>query len=190
MKKQIITLAGRLGSGKSSTAKLVAAKLGYKHFSSGDLFRQIAAEWGEDLLDANKAAESNRKIDDMVDGRLQEIGTTDDEVVIDSRTAWHWIPESFKVYLYLDTTVAAERIISKKHERDDANENIPDDPSEYAKTLEERYASENKRYATLYGIDPSVHDNYDLVIDTSTLDLEGVADRICEEYRKWAPVHS
>lgn len=184
-KKNIITIAGRLGGGKSSTAKLVASKLGYRHFSSGDLFREIAAEQGEKLLDANKAAEQDRTIDDLVDHRLQEIGKTESEMVIDSRTAWHWIPDSFRVYLYLDTVVAAERIIKKKYERANANEEIPDDPNEYAKELEARYASENKRYAALYGIDPSVHDNYDLVIDTSTLDLEGVAQKICDEYQSW-----
>ena len=42
MKKEIITIAGSLGSGKSSTARAVASALRFRHFSSGDLFRQIA----------------------------------------------------------------------------------------------------------------------------------------------------
>ncbi|MGZ6005361.1 MAG: nucleoside monophosphate kinase, partial [Candidatus Saccharimonadales bacterium] len=53
MKRQIITIAGRPGSGKSTTAKMVASKLSFEHFSSGDLFRAIAKEWGIDVLQAN-----------------------------------------------------------------------------------------------------------------------------------------
>jgi cytidylate kinase len=52
-KKHIITIGGRPSSGKSSTAKAVAAALGYDHFSSGDLFRQLGKEHGIDVLQAN-----------------------------------------------------------------------------------------------------------------------------------------
>ena len=43
-KKEIITIAGANGSGKSSTAKKLALQLKFKHFSSGDFMRQIARE--------------------------------------------------------------------------------------------------------------------------------------------------
>lgn len=184
-KKHIITIAGRLGSGKSSTAKHLATKLGYQHFSSGDLFREIAAQHGEDLLSANKSAERNSNIDNLVDSRLQEIGKNEDNKVIDSRTAWHWIPHSFKVYLYLDTAVAARRIIAAIEERANANEEIPKNPDEYAKQLEERIASENSRYMALYGINPALPENYDLVIDTAKHDLNQVVEIIRSEYEKW-----
>ncbi len=184
-KKHIITIAGRLGSGKSSTAKSIAEKLGYEHFSSGDLFRAIGAERSQSLLDANIAAEKDSSIDELVDQRLREIGTNEDYKVIDSRTAWHWMKQSFKVYLTLPTDIAAERIIAKMHERHDANEEIPESAHEYEKLLEERYASENKRYDMLYGINPAEISNYDLVIDTARYDLVQVVDMILDEYRRW-----
>ena len=184
-KKQIITIAGRLGSGKSSTAKLLAEKLGYVHFSSGDLFREIAAQHGHDILTANKSAENDYAIDHMVDQRLRDIGETGGDLVIDSRTAWHWVPKSFKVYLHLDTEKAAERILAKMHERAEANEHIPEDPIEYSKVLDERYASENRRYETLYSIDPSDETNYDLVIDTDLYSLDDVVERIYGAYMNW-----
>lgn len=182
---KIITVAGKLGSGKSSTAKQLADKLGYQHFSSGDLFRSIAAEQARSVLDANKAAEEDSTIDHLVDQRLREIGEQETEKVIDSRTAWHWIPQSFKVYLELPTEVAAKRIIDKMHERNDANEDIPESPSEYSRQLEARFASENKRYKALYDIDPSNRSNYDLVIDTSTTPLEEVVQQILTAYQTW-----
>ena len=40
-KKHIITLSGRPGSGKSSTADKVAELLGYTRFSSGNMVREV-----------------------------------------------------------------------------------------------------------------------------------------------------
>ncbi len=74
MKKKIITIAGLPGSGKSSTAKGVAVALGYEHFSSGDLFRKIAAERGLTIEEINLVAEKQKEIDHQVDERLVEIG--------------------------------------------------------------------------------------------------------------------
>lgn len=186
-KKHIITIAGRVGSGKSSTAKLVAERLGFRHFSSGDLFREIASRNQMDLLSANKNAEMNPDIDHQVDSRLREIGKKESNLVIDSRTAWHWIPEAFKVYLTLDTHLAAERIIADRADKQTAvNENIPSDVATYTGQLDDRYASENKRYMALYGIDPSILENYDLVIDTSQHNLHEVAEIVERAYRSWA----
>jgi len=185
IKKQIITIAGRLGSGKSSTAKMLANQLEYEHFSSGDLFREIALEQGNDVLAANKSAELDAKIDHLVDGKLREIGETQNKKVVDSRTAWHWMPDSYKVYLMLDSTVAAKRIIAKMHERASANESIPSSVEEYAEQLNERMQSENKRYKNLYSIDPSVLENYDLVIDTAVHSLEEVVEIIQTSYKEW-----
>lgn len=72
MKKELITIAGSPGSGKSSTAKALAAALQYRHFSSGDLFRQLAAERGESIEAMNISAEVQRDIDLSVDKLLQD----------------------------------------------------------------------------------------------------------------------
>lgn len=182
----IITVAGRVGSGKSSSAKAVAEALGYRHFSSGDLFREIASRQQMDLLTANQNAEKNADIDHQVDSRLREIGETESKLVVDSRTAWHWMPASFKVYLTLDTLVASRRIIENIDDRgSDANENIPADVDEYAKLLDERYQSENRRYMNLYQIDPSIESNYDLVIDTGKYSLDEVVKLILDAYSNW-----
>lgn len=184
-KTHIITIAGKLGSGKSSTAKNVARQLGYDHFSSGDLFREVAAKQGEDVLQANLSAEKDATIDHLVDQRLRDIGETETNKVIDSRTAWYWIPQSFKVYLTLDTNVAARRIINAMSERKLANENIPESVAEYAASLDKRYESENKRYLSLYKINPALTENYDLVINTAEHSLDDVVDTIVAAYKKW-----
>ena len=92
MKREIVTVAGSPGAGKSSTAKAVAAALGFRHFSSGDLFRQLAAERGESIEAMNLSAEVQRDIDLDVDKLLQEKYRAEDRLVIDSRMAWRWMP--------------------------------------------------------------------------------------------------
>src|ERR1035437_6878459 len=145
-RKEIITICGGLGSGKSSTAKLVAQKLGFKHFSSGDFFRQVGLELGLSINEVNKRAETDKKIDEMTDQKLRDMHNSE-KVVIDSRTAFHWIPESFKVYLDLSPDIAKERILHN------IKENALRAQSEQATTSEEvfqkmtaRFESEQKRY--------------------------------------------
>src|SRR3989344_6087784 len=108
MQKHIITICGLPGSGKSSTAIGVAAALGYKHFSSGDLFRAMAKERNITVEEINKRAELEQEIDHAVDERLRQMAD-DDQLVIDSRMAFHWMPMSFKVFLKINPHIAAER---------------------------------------------------------------------------------
>lgn len=184
-KKEIITIAGKPGSGKSTTSKRLAASLGFKHFSSGDLFRSIGKERGIDVLETNLVAETEREIDKLVDERLQELGAHENKLVIDSRMAWHWMPYSFRVYLDLDVEVAAKRILNCLDEHRIQAENIPDSPQAYALELQKRLDSETKRYMNLYNVNPYDISNYDLVINTAVNDLDQVETLILEQYKNW-----
>lgn len=187
-KKHIITIAGRPGSGKSTTAKGVAKQLGYKHFSSGDLFRQVSKEHGVDVLQLNLDAERVEGIsdvDELVDQKLRDIGKTENEIVIDSRMAWHWMPGSFKVFLDLDLKTAAQRILSSMTlERMEA-ENIPSTPEEYAKVLLKRLESESRRYKKMYDVDPYHVENYDLIVDTRVYGPEEAITYVMKKYKEW-----
>jgi len=184
-KKEIITINGGLGSGKSSTANKVAEILGYSRFSSGDFFRQVGVELGLSVTELNIRGETDPKIDFMTDEKLR--GMRDAEkIVIDSRTAYHWIPESFKVYLELPPEIAKKRILKN------LKENPLRQQTEKASTIEEvyekmkqRFESEQKRYWALYKINNAEKNNYNLVIDTNKNNLEEVVNIIVTEYKKW-----
>ena len=184
MRKQIITIAGSLGSGKSSTARAVASVLGFRHFSSGDLFRQLAAERGESIEAMNISAEAQRDIDLKVDNLLREMYRTDEQLVIDSRMAWHWMPLSFKVFLVLDPNTAAERIFN--HLRDEGRmSEAATSIDEVRKSIDRRFASEQKRYAALYGVNATDPLNFDIVINTKHNDLKTVTEIVSSAYRAW-----
>jgi len=184
MRKQIITIAGSLGSGKSSTARAVASTLRFKHFSSGDLFRQLAVERGESIEAMNISAEVQRDIDLKVDNLLQEMYRTDDKLVIDSRMAWHWMPFSFKVFLVLDPDTAAARIFDHLQDEGRMSENATS-VQEVRQSIDRRFASEQKRYAALYGVSTTDPLNFDIVINTRHNDLKRVTAIVSAAYRAW-----
>ncbi len=184
MKKQIITLAGSPGSGKSSTAKAVAAALGFRHFSSGDLFRQLAAQRGESIEAMNISAEAQRDIDLKVDNLLQDMYGHEERLVIDSRMAWCWMPASFKVFLMLDPGTAAQRIFDHLQQEGRISEDATS-VEEVRASIDRRFASEQKRYATLYGIDATNAANFDVVFNTRHNDLRTVTAMVAAAFTAW-----
>ena len=70
MRKLVITIDGPAGSGKSTTAKLVAKKLGYAYLDTGAMYRAMtvkALRNGLDLEDANGLARQAQETDITVE---------------------------------------------------------------------------------------------------------------------------
>ncbi|MFA7191714.1 MAG: AAA family ATPase [Candidatus Paceibacterota bacterium] len=190
MKKHLITIAGNNGSGKSTTSKKIANTLGYTHKSTGDFMRSIALEKGVTLQELGSIAEKDPTIDKMLDDSNLEIGKMDN-VVLDSRLGFYFIPDSFKVFLKCDSKIAATRFLKSAVENPDRlNENLSksEDVSDIARSFDIRLESEKKRYDDLYGIkDHTDTSNFDLVIDTSLPEnsKERVPQIIIEVYNQW-----
>ncbi len=185
MKKNIITIAGKPGSGKSTTSKKLCEKLRYEHFSSGDFFRQVGLERGLDLATLSSLAEKDRSIDELTDEKVRGMGEKE-KIIIESRLAFYWIPDSFKVYLDLDLKTCAQRMFK------DLEINPSRKESENCSTLEEmeiklgaRFESEKKRYKEMYGVDPQDFSQYDLVINTNENSVENISAQIESSYKDW-----
>lgn len=187
IKKHIIAISGMLGAGKSTTARRLAEELGYMHFSSGDLMRAIGKEHGiDDIREVNFENEKNNyKFDHIVDERLRQIGVNDDELIVDSRMAWHWMPQAFKVFLDISLDDAVPRIMASISPERRATERIPDDPEVYKQLLQERMDSENRRYDALYGVNLYNLEQYDLVLNTKDMPFDEVVERVLDAYGSW-----
>lgn len=187
MKKHIITIAGVPGSGKSSTADSVAKALNYQRFSSGDFMRNIALDMGISLNELSKVAESDSgEIDKKIDDQVRKAGEGEN-LVIDSRLAFHWIPESFKVFLDLPLEISRERIFKnlQSNKLRIESEGLADIDEVYKK-ITDRLESEKKRYRELYGIpDHTDKKNFDLVVDTNKNNLEQVVEIVLTKYKEW-----
>lgn len=184
VKKHIITINGFPGSGKSSAAKGVAKKLGYEHFSSGDLYRKMAADRGLTVEELNYAAEKQKEIDFEVDKLITSLGSEKNNLVMDSRMGFHFIPDSFKVFLDLDPKTAAERTFAHIRNQGRESQSGASAQEVLEKTLKRR-ASEQKRYQSLYGVDINDTSQFDLVVDTARHNLDQVIEIVVDGYQKW-----
>lgn len=179
--KDKISLAGDLGSGKSTVADILISRLGAEYYSTGAIVRSIAARHGMTVVELNVYMETHPEIDHEIDDGLKELSKLDKPLVIDSRMAWHFTEGTFKVYLSTDPETSALRIMRANRQ------------GEHETTLEATVAqtkarreSEKKRYMEQYGVDIKDLTNYSLVVDTTNATPDAVAERIISSFDLWS----
>ncbi|MDP3985548.1 MAG: cytidylate kinase family protein [bacterium] len=170
----IITLSGLPGSGKSTVGRMVAEHLGYQFYSMGDLRGKMAMDRGITIDELNEIGKSEDWTDREVDEYQKKLGETEDNFVIDGWVSFHFIPQSFKVFLDIDPTVGATRIF--EHQRPDEAQNVS--VQETQKRLAKRVSDTDARYQKYYGVSFLDRSQFDLVIDTSDKTPEEVAGLI------------
>ena len=175
-----ISLAGDLGSGKSTVSDILIDRLGAEYYSTGAIVRSIAEKHGMSVVELNVYMETHPEIDREIDDGLKALSDVDKLLIIDSRMAWHFTEGTFKVYLSADAETSALRIMNANRK------------GEHSATLEEtiketkaRRESEKKRYFTQYGVDIKDLKNYSLVIDTSHATPEEVAECLLSAFDSW-----
>lgn len=162
-----ITVSGPPGSGTTTLAEALSSRFDLEHVSSGDVFRSMARERDLSLAEFGRVAEQDPEIDREIDERQTEIGRENDDIVLEGRLSG-WMVEGADLRVWLDAPVEvrAERVAEREGQT----------PEEARDEIKEREASESKRYQEIHGIDIDDLSIYDLVVDTSTWDQEGVAD--------------
>jgi len=158
----IITLNGIPGSGKSAVGKRVAEKLHYEFMSMGMLRRKMAEDLGITLEELNRRGEENPASDRIVDEYQEKLGRERDNLIIDGKTSWYFIPHSVKVFLTADYETCAKRIM-----RDDRK-------VEQFRSIDEAVTSIKNRMME----DAYDHGHYDLVVDTSHLTIDEVVQKV------------
>ncbi|MDR0946010.1 MAG: cytidylate kinase family protein, partial [Bifidobacteriaceae bacterium] len=176
-----ITISGDLGSGKSSAAQALAERLGFETLSTGALQRRMAASHGLSTLDVNHLAEKDLSIDDKIDGTTVRVAReATAPIVFDSRMAWHFVPGALKVRLVVDPFQAAQRVYGREGQAAESYASL----TESLHGIVERARSESRRFLGRYGVDVAALHNFDLVVDTSALPVEGVVDRVARTYER------
>jgi len=143
-----------------------------KHYSVGDLRKDMAKKRNMSLAEFNKMGEEKDFTDKEADDFQIELGEKEDGFVIDGRLSYHFIPKSIKIYLKAHIRARAERIYNEER----SNERFRDLGDSIA-SLIERDKSDNLRYAKYYNLNPTNELQYDFVLDTTYLNLnEAVAE--------------
>lgn len=175
-----ISLAGDLGSGKSTVSKLLLEATGAEYYSTGAICRAVAAKRGMSVVELNVYMETHPEIDTEIDDGLRALSSLDKTLIIDSRMAWHFVQPTFRIYLSTDPEVSAARIFAA-HRAEESFASL----DEATEQIRLRRESERKRYRDMYGVDCKDLSNYDLVLDTTYITPEQVAACILQALEAW-----
>ncbi len=188
MKKTIITIAGSIGSGKSTTGRKLAELLGFDHFSGGDLQKKTAESLGMTLQEYHNVVENDSSYDQKVEATIRALGEGSN-VVIETRLGFYTIPDSFKLFLLLDPTIAAARMLNDATVNPMRNKELVggmQNAEQVALSIHARVASEAARYEKYYGVtnhmDPT---HFDVIINTEKNNLETVTAIAAAAYSAW-----
>ena len=177
---KVITITGDLGSGKSTVSNLLIKQLNYEYIYTGKIQREIADRYHMTTLELNKYSETHPEIDEEIDSTFKSLNESTN-LIVDSRLAWFFIPNSFKVFLKTDLMVSVNRISGDQQRGSEKYAS----KEEAANKIMARKESENKRYMELYGANCADLSNFDLVVDTSFITPERVAEIILAAYNSW-----
>lgn len=177
-----ITITGNLGSGKSSIGKVLKEK-GYEIVSTGNIFRELAMEKGLSVEEFNKQVneatrKGDRSVDKMIDDTTAKIGRERDNVMFDSRLAWNFVPDSFKVFVITDIDEASRRVFNDSVR---ANSESYESQEACKKALVHRQEMESVRFKEIYQIDYYDMSNYNLVIESTNAAPAEIAAEILEK---------
>jgi CMP/dCMP kinase len=179
MTARSIVVNGDLGSGKSTVSKAIAQRLGIRRVSVGDLYRSIAQERGMSALELNLHSEIDNDVDAYIDQLQADIATTHEQLVVDSRLAWFFFSDAFKVHLITDPAVAAERVLARPGDEVETYSSA----QEAQQSLHRRSESERVRFLRKYGADKARLRNYDIIVDTTRAGADEAADEIVHAYK-------
>ena len=181
-KKKIISLAGDLASGKGTVSEILIKELGYGIYRNGEYARKLAKDMRLDITSFNAYLAEHPEIDLQIEKSASEYAKDHNEFIIDARLGWYAVPESFKIYLRVDIDVAAQRAFNDSKRK--STENFATVEEQKA-DMQKRYRLENERYFKLYNVHKDDMSNYDLVIDTTNMKPEEVAQLIITKYNEW-----
>lgn len=170
-----ITIAGLPGSGKTTVGKMIAKALDYEHYSIGDLRGEIALKHNMSMAELNEVGLKEIWPHKEADDFLEELGKTKDKLVIDTWLGWHFVPDSFKVFVSVDADAAANRIFGDLDNRPDEDY---DSVEEVLAGVQKRVEKSDQAYQKHYGISFLKQSNYDLILDSTNKTPEEIVEEI------------
>lgn len=170
-----ITIFGLAGTGKTTAGKMLAEKLGYEYISTGNIFRGYAAELGMELNEFEEHTDKTDEYDRRLDTETAIYGKKNTDFVFESRLAWHFIPDSFKIVLVCPFEERVSRIARRENKSFDK---VFDETLHREDIIRQKY---QKYYEIENFDDPK---NFDFVVDTGLNNAEKVVEIILEELKK------
>jgi len=173
-----ITISGTPGSGKSVVGRYLSKKLNLKYYGIGELMREFASKHKLDLISLDKLLEKNKKLDKKFNEHIKRLDNKNN-FVIDSRIGFLFIRNAVNIFLDADLDLRAKRIFKDKRKLE-SYKTIKD----VKKGISKRLMLERKRFKKLYNVDFTDLKNYDLVINTTGMNVMIISNIILKYLNK------
>ena len=180
----LISITGKLGSGKSTVCGILNEKYGFEIFSTGSINREVARKLGITTLELNERLKIDHSLDDEIDNTVTRISIErkDDKLIFDSRMAWHFAKDTFKVFLTIDPLVAAERVMKNQRGEEERYSSVED----ACEGLIKRGNVERERFLQIYGVDYFDSNNYNLIVETTSRTPDEIVSIIMKEFESYS----
>lgn len=176
----VIRVSGYPGAGKTTLSKKLAEELGYKHYYTGGIFRDMAKEKGMSIEEFYNFMAAHPDREKELDLKQEEIMQKENNVVMEGRVA-PFLKCAFptiNVLLLVDHVEGAKRELNR-------GEKTGISVQEMQKLTEERVKSEAERYKALYGIEHHLdQSHFDIVVDTTNIEPKETLAKVLEEVKK------
>lgn len=179
----LISITGKLGSGKSTVCNLLKERYGFEIYSTGAFQREVARKMGITTLELNKRLREDPSLDYVIDDAVKQLSIerAEDKLIFDSRMAWHFAEKSFKIFLTIDPCEAARRVMLNQR----GCEEFYADEKEACEKLIERSQVEQARFMQIYGVDYYDFNNFDLIVDTTARTPDEIVSIIMSAYESY-----
>jgi cytidylate kinase len=164
-----VTIFGLAGTGTTTVGKLLAARLKAPFLSSGVMFRAKAAELRLSLYEFVELCNKDDSYNRALDTEVERYGKANNHFVFESRLAWHFIPDSFKVKIICDLKTRIERVARRDNESFEEKKK---------KTLFREEAGRQQYKACYNIIDFAPDTAFNLVLDSSKTTPEALVEEI------------
>ena len=179
----LISITGKLGSGKSTICNILKERYGFEIFSTGTINREFARSLGITTLELNERLKTDPGLDKQIDGTVTRLSIEkkDEKLIFDSRMAWHFAKDTFKIFLTIDPMEAARRVMNNQRGAEERYESIDD----ACAGLLKRGNVERERFIQIYGVDYFDNNNYNLIVDTTSRTPDEIVNIIMENYESY-----
>ena len=128
---------------------IISKNINNNKYSTGAIQREIALRHKVSTLEMNQLMAQDLSFDYAIDDAVTKISVErkDETIIFDSRMAWRFAVNSFKVFVIVDPLVAASRVIGNQR----GEVEIYADPEDAKLKLIERGRLENKRFIDITG---------------------------------------